>query len=130
MIILIADKHQAFGSAMIIKLMDPLSANLIKGYDLVITITISFLGPNNLQNLVNIILEKKSWPVNHNPSTNFTKLDQRRLDSIQSWHLNQSYWSTYATWVSTNQCAIELKADLAHWLDKWDRWEGYAINSL
>ena len=54
MIILIADKHQAFGPPMIIRLIDPLSSNLMGGYDLVISITILFYGSNNLKNLINI----------------------------------------------------------------------------
>ena len=58
MIILIADGHQAFGPPIIIILMDPLSSNLMGGYDSVITITSSFKGPNNLKDL-NLIFEKR-----------------------------------------------------------------------
>ena len=59
MIIPIAGEYQIIGPPMIIILMDPLSSNLMKGYDLVITITISFLESNNLEDLVNMILEKQ-----------------------------------------------------------------------
>ena len=52
MIISIVDEHQAFGPPMIIILMDPLLSNLMRGYDLVIIITISFYGPNNLKDLI------------------------------------------------------------------------------
>ena len=58
MIIPIADEHQAFGPPMIIILIDSLSHNLMKGYDLVISIASSFYGSNNLENL-RISLEKK-----------------------------------------------------------------------
>ena len=54
MIISITDKYQAFSPLMIIRLMDPLSLNLMGGYDLVILITILFEGPNNLEDLINI----------------------------------------------------------------------------
>ena len=59
MIILIADEHQVFGLPMIIIVMDLLSPNLIGGYDLVITITISSKGPNNLEDLISELREKK-----------------------------------------------------------------------
>ena len=52
MIILIADEHQAFGPSMIIILMDPLSSNLMRGYDLVIIIISSFYKFNNLEDLI------------------------------------------------------------------------------
>ena len=41
MIISIADEHQAFGPPMIVMLIDPLSSNLMGGYDLLILITSS-----------------------------------------------------------------------------------------
>ena len=59
MIIPIVDEHQAFGPSMIIILIDPLSPNLMGGYDLVITITISSKGPNNLEDLISELREKK-----------------------------------------------------------------------
>ena len=59
---------------MIIILLDPLSPNLMGGYDLVITITISSKGPNNLEDLIYELREKKKdQSVNHDPLTNFTK---------------------------------------------------------
>ena len=42
--------------------MDPLPFILMKGYDLVIPITSSFYGPNNLEDLIN--LEKKEEEIN------------------------------------------------------------------
>ena len=47
----------------------------MKGYDLVITITNSFYGPNNLKNLIYELKEekRKDQLVNHNPLTDFTK---------------------------------------------------------
>ena len=59
MIISIADEHQAFRPPMIIILLNPLSSNLIGSYDLVITITISFKEPNNLEDLICELREKK-----------------------------------------------------------------------
>ena len=59
MIILIADKHEAFGPPIIIILMDPLSPNLIGGYDLVISITSSFYGLNNLEILIYKLRKEK-----------------------------------------------------------------------
>ena len=59
MIILIADEHQAFGPLMIIILMDPLSFNLMGGYDLVVTITSSFYRPNNLEDLIYELRKEK-----------------------------------------------------------------------
>ena len=59
MIIPIADEHQAFGPPMIIILMDPLSHNLMGGYDLVISITSSFYRPNNLEDLIYESREEK-----------------------------------------------------------------------
>ena len=52
---------------MIIILLDPLSPNLMGGYDLVIIITISFKRPNNLEDLIYELREKKKrdQPVNY-----------------------------------------------------------------
>ena len=55
--------------------MDPLSPNLMGSYDLVITITILFNGPNNLKYLIYELKKEKrrDQQVNHNPPTDFTK---------------------------------------------------------
>ena len=52
MIILIADEHQTFGPPMIIILINPLSSNLMRGYDLVIIIISSLYEFNNLKDLI------------------------------------------------------------------------------
>ena len=50
---------------------DPLPFTLMRGYDLVITITSSFYRPNNLKNLIYRLKEEKrrDQSINHNPST-------------------------------------------------------------
>ena len=56
--------------------MDQLLFILIGSYDLIIIITSSFYGSNNLKNLIYELKEEKRRDqiVNHNPSTDFTKL--------------------------------------------------------
>ena len=58
MIISIIDEHQAFGPSVIIILMDPLSPNLMEGYDLVIPVTSLFYGLNNLEDLIEILKKR------------------------------------------------------------------------
>ena len=85
MIIPTANEQQAFGPSMIIILSNPLSSNLMRGYDLVVTITISFKRPNNLKDLISELREeRRDQSIDRNPPTDFIKsLNQIRVMLIE-----------------------------------------------
>ena len=93
---------------MIIILIDLLSPNLIRGYDLVITITISFNGPNNLEDLIYGLREDKrrDQSVNYNPPIDFTKLLNWIKIMLVEWAPSSITLINLNGWVNLNYLAI------------------------
>ena len=66
------------------EMIDLLSFTLMRGYDLVITIIISFKESNNLKDLINLEKRERYQSVDYNPPTDFIKsLNQIRIMLIE-----------------------------------------------